>query len=36
MSTTPITVTDELIERLHQHLDDAALIELTMMKADPR
>lgn len=30
-STTPLTVTDALVARLREHLDDAALVELTMM-----
>ncbi len=33
MSATPPTVTDELVERLREHLDDAALVELTAMVA---
>ncbi|MEU5421738.1 carboxymuconolactone decarboxylase family protein [Streptomyces sp. NPDC001407] len=33
MSATPPTVTDELVERLRKHLDDAALVELTAMVA---
>ncbi|MFI1797353.1 carboxymuconolactone decarboxylase family protein [Streptomyces sp. NPDC020379] len=33
MSATPPTVTDELVERLRRHLDDAALVELTSMVA---
>lgn len=32
-SSTPITVTDELVEKLKEHLDEAALVELTMMIA---
>ncbi len=32
-STTPVTVTDEMVERLRLHLDDAQLVELTMMVA---
>ncbi|MEV6670426.1 carboxymuconolactone decarboxylase family protein [Streptomyces sp. NPDC051162] len=33
MSATPPTVTDELVERLRKHLDDAELVELTAMVA---
>lgn len=29
MTTTPMTVTDELVAALHEHLDDAQLVELT-------
>jgi AhpD family alkylhydroperoxidase len=32
-SRTPTTVTDEMVADLRQHLDDAALVELTMMIA---
>lgn len=32
-SSTPMTVTDEMVERLHETLDDAAIVELTMMIA---
>ncbi|MGY1652699.1 carboxymuconolactone decarboxylase family protein [Geodermatophilus sp. SYSU D01119] len=31
MSTTPLGVTDEMVAGLRRHLDDAALVELTMM-----
>ena len=31
MSTTPMGVTDEMVAGLRRHLDDAALVELTMM-----
>ena len=33
MSTTPLGVTDEMVAGLREHLDDAALDELTMMIA---
>jgi alkylhydroperoxidase family enzyme len=33
MSTTPPAVTDEMVAGLREHLDDAALVELTMMVA---
>jgi AhpD family alkylhydroperoxidase len=33
MSTTPLGVTDEMVADLRQHLDDAQLVELTMMVA---
>jgi AhpD family alkylhydroperoxidase len=33
MSLTPPAVTDEMVADLRQHLDDAALVELTMMIA---
>ncbi len=32
-SATPTVVTDEMVEDLRRHLDDAALVELTMMIA---
>ena len=32
-SRTPLEVTDEMVAELRQHLDDAALVELTMMIA---
>ena len=32
-STTPVTVTDEMVERLRRDLDEAQLVELTMMVA---
>ena len=31
MTETPPTVDDELVERLLEHLDEAQLVELTMM-----
>lgn len=31
MTTTPLQVTDEMVAGLRQHLDDAQLVELTMM-----
>jgi alkylhydroperoxidase family enzyme len=33
MSTTPLEVTDEMVAGLREQLDDAALVELTMMVA---
>ena len=33
MSATPPVVTDEMVAALREHLDDAALVELTMMVA---
>ena len=33
MSTTPLGVTDEMVAGLRRDLDDAALVELTMMVA---
>ncbi len=33
MSVTPLEVTDEMVSQLRRHLDDAALVELTMMVA---
>ncbi|MGK5115168.1 MULTISPECIES: carboxymuconolactone decarboxylase family protein [unclassified Geodermatophilus] len=33
MSTTPLAVTDEMVAGLRRRLDDAALVELTMMVA---
>jgi AhpD family alkylhydroperoxidase len=33
MSTTPLTVTDEMVAGLRRQMDDAALVELTMMVA---
>ncbi len=33
MSTTPLTVTDEMVASLRGHLGDAAMVELTMMIA---
>ena len=33
MSTTPMSVTDEMVAGLRRELDDAALVELTMMVA---
>jgi AhpD family alkylhydroperoxidase len=33
MSTTPMSVTDEMVAGLRQQIDDAALVELTMMVA---
>jgi AhpD family alkylhydroperoxidase len=33
MSTTPLEVTDDMVAGLRSHLDDAALVELTMMVA---
>ncbi|MFD2090255.1 carboxymuconolactone decarboxylase family protein [Blastococcus deserti] len=33
MTTTPLTVTDEMVAGLRERLDDAALVELTMMVA---
>jgi AhpD family alkylhydroperoxidase len=33
MSTTPLQVTDEMVAELRRQLDDAALVELTMMVA---
>ena len=33
MSSTPLTVTDEMVAGLRSELDDAALVELTMMVA---
>ncbi|MGZ4507880.1 MAG: carboxymuconolactone decarboxylase family protein [Blastococcus sp.] len=33
MSSTPLTVTDEMVAGLRRELDDAALVELTMMVA---
>jgi alkylhydroperoxidase family enzyme len=33
MSSTPLTVTDEMVAGLRGELDDAALVELTMMVA---
>ena len=32
-TATPPTVTDEMVAELREHLDDAALVELTMMIA---
>ncbi len=32
-SATPMTVTDAMVARLREHLDDAAVVELTMMIA---
>jgi alkylhydroperoxidase family enzyme len=32
-SGTPMTVTDDMVAELRQHLDDAALVQLTMMIA---
>jgi alkylhydroperoxidase family enzyme len=31
MTTTPLEVTDEMVAGLLQHLDEAQLVELTMM-----
>jgi AhpD family alkylhydroperoxidase len=31
MTTTPVTVSDEMVAGLRRHLDDAQLVELTMM-----
>ena len=33
VSTTPLGVTDEMVAGLRRHLDDAQLVELTMMVA---
>jgi AhpD family alkylhydroperoxidase len=33
MTSTPLTVTDEMVEGLRRRLDDAQLVELTMMVA---
>jgi alkylhydroperoxidase family enzyme len=33
VTATPPTVTDEMVAGLRRHLDDAALVELTMMVA---
>jgi alkylhydroperoxidase family enzyme len=33
MSTTPLGVTDEMVAELRRHVDDAQLVELTMMVA---
>jgi alkylhydroperoxidase family enzyme len=33
MSTTPVTVTDEHVARLREHLDESQVVELTMMIA---
>jgi AhpD family alkylhydroperoxidase len=33
MTSTPLTVTDEMVEGLRRRLDDAQLVELTMMAA---
>jgi alkylhydroperoxidase family enzyme len=33
MTTTPLGVTDEMVAGLRQELDDAALVQLTMMVA---
>jgi alkylhydroperoxidase family enzyme len=33
MSTTPVTVTDEMVEALREHLDESQLVELSMIIA---